>query len=598
MMTDSYSRFISEAFIGPIRSVLMVDDDYPTFDDILGAQQAENDGHQARTNKAWRSNPRGLMRIIDKFRRHSPPLLVDIHDGQNLGPESEHSVAQHLHQSDLLILDYQLDKARPGDGGRAIQVLRHLMRNDHFNLVVIYTNEKLDIVFENILLGLLAPCYQHGFDLCDEIVDIVETTEDSYPEVLEHLRGSVIVSQYLHSRRSLNEYLRAVCKGEGGYTQFLDICDRAKIPAKHRRKLLLYCLAEFERSELSIMNTNDSDNSFVWSTNSVKWLKADSIFVAFSEKSADDDLLDQLQIALSDWNPNPSRLFLAKIRAEIDDHGAVAQTQALAHRYALASWYFGLMESSDSERRSRIAESVSRHSDHLMDLVLPRVENFANRLIAADAACGDIEERCHHHFKVDPSNDQEWKQAALEHNALVCSGRPTGWHLTTGHIFLVAEEHWLCLSAACDMVPGQLPKWREQTLGERLPFIAVKLHPHKMPDDIHSNRYIFLQMDDGVNVFCFNDPCSEDSRPHWDLFFADRAGRFDPDGFGFSMWRTESEPQGEADSGDENPQLALVKLEAEVIRQLRYQYALNLIQKLGVSLTRVGLDFSDGLRAE
>ena len=598
-MTDRYSHFIAEAFITPIRSVLMVDDDYPTFDEILDAQKAENDGQKAPTNKAWRSNPKRLMTIIDKFRRRSPPLLVDIHDGQTDGQESDQSVATHLHQSDLLILDYQLDKTQSEDGTRAIQILRHLMTNDHFNLVVVYTNTKLDIVFEDILLGLLKPCYQDPtIELGRKTIEVIEAVEDEYPEVLDHLRESVTVPQYLHSRRNLDEFLRAVCKRERGYTRFLDLCERAKIEPQLRRGLLLYCLSKFERSKLHLMNLDSSDDYLVWSTNSVKWVKGKSIFVAFSNKSRDDDILSQLQSALRDWNPNPSRLFLAKIRAEMDEHGAAAQTQALTHRYALAAWYFGLMDSGDSQRRSRIAESVSRHSGQLMDEILPHVEDFANRLIAADATCGSVEERCHHHFRVNLSSKEEWKKAALEHNALVCSGRPTGWHLTTGHIFVMSDDYWLCLSAACDMVPGQLPKWRQQALGQRLPFIAVKLHPHNMPRDIQSNRYVFLKTGEDVRVFCFNDPSGEDSRPHWELFYADRAGKFESYIRNFSIWRTERTVQAESDANDDYPELVLVKIEAKVIHQLRYEYALNLIQKLGVSLTRVGLEFSDGVRIE
>ena len=35
MVSNHYSTFIQEAFIEPIRSVLIVDDDYPTYDEIL-----------------------------------------------------------------------------------------------------------------------------------------------------------------------------------------------------------------------------------------------------------------------------------------------------------------------------------------------------------------------------------------------------------------------------------------------------------------------------------------------------------------------------------------------------------------------------------
>ena len=93
----------------------------------------------------------------------------------------------------------------------------------------------------------------------------------------------------------------------------------------------------------------------------------------------------------------------------MDEYGAVAQTQALIHRHALAAWYFKLMASGESERRSRIAESVLRHSEHLMRAILPCVEEFANRLIRADTDSGDIEERCRYHFKVDPSDAEDGK---------------------------------------------------------------------------------------------------------------------------------------------------------------------------------------------
>ena len=156
---------------------------------------------------------------------------------------------------------------------------------------------------------------------------------------------------------------------------------------------------------------------------------------------------------------------------------------------------------------------------------------------------------------------------------------------------------WLCLSAACDMVPAQLPKWRKESFGQRLPFIAVKLHPRrKMPKDIQSNRYLFLRIQDDVEVFSFNASASEDSKPHWELFFAENAGKFSSNGFAFSIWRTERSVELVEDSGNESSELIMRSYQATVVSELRYEYALNLIQKLGVSLTRVGLDFSEGIR--
>ena len=312
-MTDKYSKFISEAFISPIRSVLMVDDDFPTFDEILNDQNASNDGQTLSTQKDWRSNPKRLMSILNGFRRRTPPLLVDIHDGQNVDQESEQNVATHLHQSDLLILDYQLDNTQRGDGTRAIQVLRHLMSNDHFNLVVVYTNEELDTVFESIVFGLLPPHYQASpVELEEGVNKVIESAEDQYPDLSQTLGDSITAAQYLHSRRFPSTYAQSMHNSEQPYSQFMEACEHANIHVKHRQHLLNYYLSEYEQEKLSKMHTKCSNHSFKWSTDSIKWLKADSIFIAFVKKTKDDNLLDGLENALRDWNPNPSRLFLAK----------------------------------------------------------------------------------------------------------------------------------------------------------------------------------------------------------------------------------------------------------------------------------------------
>ena len=38
MQTDHYADFVAEAYIKPIRSVVIIDDDYPTYDEVLSAE--------------------------------------------------------------------------------------------------------------------------------------------------------------------------------------------------------------------------------------------------------------------------------------------------------------------------------------------------------------------------------------------------------------------------------------------------------------------------------------------------------------------------------------------------------------------------------
>jgi hypothetical protein len=397
---------------------------------------------------------------------------------------------------------------------------------------------------------------------------------------------SVGNEQYYHSRLHPSNFLPVMLRGQGPYAAFADLCEITDWTTEDRRLVLQFALAQVEQELRSKMNPSSSSD-LTWSDAPTKWIRSESVFIAFSTKQDNGDLLDEIRKALDNWNPQPSRLFLTKLRAEMDERGVVAQGQALGDKYALAHWYKLLLDSDGSQRRWYIAESVSRHSEQLLSAILPSVEDFATRLIESEVSNsdGDLNVLCKGHFKVDLANDIQRRQAEREHNAFVCSKMREGWHLTTGHIFLMGGNHWLCLSPACDMVPSQLSKQRIETFGERLPFVGVQLQPiddGKIPKDVQTNRYVFLQIDGSVKGFCFNNPSGDNSAPHWHTLYAEHRGKFFEDTFEFEVLRTEMGIR----------QLIAKKYEAEVIGQLRYEYALNLMQRLSVSLTRIGLDFA------
>lgn len=578
MADEYYNAFIKEAFIDPIRSVLIVDDDYPTLDEVLNAELAKKEGEEKASNKAWHQNPERIKRAIEKFRRRNPPLLVDIHDGANVGLEGETDSVRHLHQCDLLVLDYELDSSKPGDGERAIEILRSLMSNKHFNLVIVYTRKTLDHVFNEVLWGLIAPSSDSlSPGETEKAEELIEEGEDNSEGFEKRLSESVGDAQYFYSRRCPKTYLRTMSKGGQPYSDFKRVCCSVGLTRDDRRLILRYLLKKFE-GRLIGKGSETRTADLLWSSDSVRWIKSDSIFVAFSEKSDDDDLLSELQAALNAWSPEPSVLFLTKLRAEMDEYGIAAQGQALENRRALAYWYHSLLCTADeSDQRWRAAESVSRHSEQLMDVVLPGVECFVLSLIKAEGG-GDNVRICKGHFGVDLAKSEVEKISMLEHNAFVCSKYPEGWHLTTGHIFVMCGEHWICLSPACDMVPSQAS-------GDRLPFIAVqlqKMRDGKMPSDIQTNRYVFIRIDGTVKGFCYNDPSRDGSAPLWEVLYAEKNGEFLGEDFRFTVSRIKQ--------GKTRPTAKRYKV--EVVGQLRYEYALNLIQKLGVSLTRVGLDFA------
>jgi hypothetical protein len=83
-----------------------------------------------------------------------------------------------------------------------------------------------------------------------------------------------------------------------------------------------------------------------------------------------------------------------------------------------------------------------------------------------------------------------------------------------------------------------------------------------------------------VKAFCFNDPAGESSAPTWHTLYAEKLGEFGADctfvALGVEMGKT---------------RMVAHSYPAVVVGQLRYEYALNLMQRLGGSLTRIGLDF-------
>lgn len=588
MANEHYAEFIDEAFIKPIRSVLIVDDDYPTLDEILegalakAAEGEEGGGGQPLSDKRWRNDPERIRKVIAGFRRPERPLLVDIHDGANVDTKGDQKVAAHLHQSDLLVLDYELDKSKPNDGLRSIEILRGLLSNDHFNLVVVHTSERLEVVFPTILFGVLAPsCAELEEHETQLLAQLIQAREDIDPEVSVKLSQTVGEEQYLAFRKNRPGAEQSMLEGKQPFSAFRALGTQAGWSDDHQKLILRQSLAAIEEAKRGDMSKRDFGD-IRWSNGARKWIKADSVFIAFSSKT-EEDVIAELKAALEDWDPAPSRLFLAKLRAEMDEHGVVAQSKALERKHALAQWYSQLLNAKGEQRRWLISDSVARHSDQLLAAIVDEVEDYATRLVDAEAqaAKGKVDARCKDHFGVDLADKQTKELAKAEHNAFVGSKPRAGWHLTTGQVFEMKGEHWICLSPACDLVPGQGAKRREG-LGSYLPFLAVKLHKKEIGKklDVNTNLFVFLHVDDKLQVFSFNQEGNEKTQPIWRLFYAANGGVFGGD-FGFRIAVPEIGKR----------RLLSVSQPAKVVAQLRYEYAINLVQKLGGALTRIGLDF-------
>jgi Response receiver domain len=578
-------------FIDPIRTVVVVDDEFPSMDSLIRKEKSEKE-----KKSSWKpENIERVSQILDVCRQPDRHWFVDIHDAEKISIEDEKKFAPYLHQTDLMILDYHLE-GNEGDGTKAIELLRLLKKNDHFNLVIVYTQGydqtagDIPRVVREIALGLMSPDDQ--LDLPEKaakyLFPVLEKWEDDDPEIVDRLKNAVDESAYLKLRQleiSTDQWLDLP-----EFTDVRVILEEKPKNIKLNEKLVLRWLVSEKQKELAIKLNQDREGviSFNPSDEGVNWIKTERLFVTVVSKLVEPDkLTEKLVDALNEWQPHPHRLIMSKMRAELSKRGVNAEERILENKFLETGWLKGLIDSDNDSKVWKIKSSIKNHWDSLGEKTHQCVEEFAAAIVD-------------HLSNVEPESlisrfslmdfDHHQNEIIKQINAFNCSKEVEGYHLTTGHV-LVAEnqgskEYWLCLSPACDLVPGQKKSGWKKNLGESLPFKAVKLFPwndEKALKNATRNNHLFLDIDEVISVFSFTPKGDSSSNPHWEQMFAKKDGKFEYLTKELNIERVEFGESG----------LMTNEAQFNIVAQLRYEYALSLLQRLGGALSRVGLDFEN-----
>lgn len=561
-----------------MRSVLIVDDDYPTLEDVLLGKGEED-------QKEWRNNREGVKNVIDGFHNTEPPLIVDVHDGSNVDTEGDRQAAAHMHQCDLLVLDFELDRTKKEDGTLSIGILSRILRNEQFNLVILHTLANLkERVFPAVIRQILPPADAFiSAKEYDEVHDlfVAHQIEEGNGEVYSTLEKSITLGHYLYFRKNRCAWPLEKTPERPDYNAVNKAAAALGLATDEGRSLVArYALRRWEEDNLSAPAAT-AQGRFEWSEKEPMWIRCESGFIAFTNKDPKGRLLDDLTEALVAWRPPPSRLFLAKLRAELDRAGVLAEGKALGNRQVLAHWYKSLLKGSGATRDMTISATVTRHTDMLMDDILPQVRDFASRIVTAEDPEADPATLCLDYFDVDLSIPAIRKAALNEHNAFVCSKEPDAAHLVTGQIFKGLGDYWICLTPICDLVPSQ-PRLR---IGDSQPFIAAKLKKMEgsgVPKNIMEGATVVLKLE-GEGPTGYSIAAESNSQPLWWTFYAPHKGSIKDEAIDLYYLDADTETK-----------LPVLKTEAFVrVGQLRYEYALSLMHRLGSSMTRVGLDFEE-----
>ncbi|QFY43523.1 hypothetical protein F6R98_13585 [Candidatus Methylospira mobilis] len=498
----------------------------------------------------------------------------------------------------MLILDYHLDGNQGSE--KAINILRRLAGNSNFNLVVVYTQNRseagagIENTINEIALSLACPATQLKLhqgkltslqkkmgaweDIQDGIFDYLLGCVDqiAFLKVLERDDRSWNAISEMPELNDLARYLNSIPQGVNlNADQVIELL-------MHRRQ------SDFcqKMSQVPYGRVTTGSN------NDINWIRTDSLFITVVSKQHDPNTIpERLLDALEAWDPVPHRLIMSKMRSELDQQGVMAETGVLMNRHLHAGWLEEILESDEAKRRTSVRLNVARHWESLGGKIESSVVDFAER-VAAYLSHPDHRHMMMKRFDLLGAGQQR-EDVCLQLNSYACSKPIEGHHLTTGHILRIdrsssSSEYWLCLTPACDLVPGQgNDKGWKKRLGSWLPFKAVRLYSaDKTPALKNASRgsHLFLQIENKLNVFGFSENAEGrdvDGQPlRWEQLFAAGNGAFNG-----------SNQLEVAYIVDEKGILSHKKYQGVVVAQLRYEYALNLLHRLGSHLSRVGLDF-------
>lgn len=604
-------NLIREAFIDPIRSVLIVDDQYPTWEEVLNdrlpAESRDSELNERSERKSWRDDPNGTLSVVSQFRKKKPALVIDIHDAfdafasdqeKQEGEASSETTglqetASHLHQSDLLILDYNLEGETSGLEGRlARDILKSVLRNKHFNLVIIHTQEKqLREVFYNCLISLSTPLHPSFSDkrgIIDSARERLAELSDEEAFSDSELPNYFDLGAYMNLRHpsvdcasAFREYMR----GNGPLSRLHEWARKLELKGAQLMGFAYWAIERFEKQYAGIFLDEPFDG-LDWSLQGERlWLRTGRGFVTFVEKDHQ-DLLKELQLALEAWEPSPSRLLSAKVRHEISCNGVEAEDRTLSKSHVFAYFYDLIRNGGSEEKRATLVrEHLNRQTETLTHQIAPAVVVFGESIFRTDADTGG---RFASHYGVDLTDSMAEREAAKHFNSYVSTLPlvPGDDHLDCGHIFQINSEWWVCATPACDMEPGQNTIAFVGSSNELRPFTALRLNEVEEKTlterHINSGLYCFAEIDRG-SITCLGLPLQDadigSEKVTWRTFIAKNDGRLTDNTFDVLRPRLNA-GEVEVHSGT-----------AQVKAKLRYEYALNYIQKVGVSVTRIGLGY-------
>jgi Response receiver domain len=572
---------IQDAFLGDLRTVILIDDQFPSYDDACAGKAHE------------RSETKRAVALGKGFRGLGFTCEVE----NNPVPPSE-----HVQKGDLIVLDYHLTGDHD-DGSKARQVLRELLGYAQQHLVIVYTSDPQPrSVWLRIMASLAGNESENPaeFDNDEQEDEFKEWKRDRNYELSEEPFIQFLKRDKKWVAASLRE-LEGHGLNPGKLRKFASRVAHMQVKGyggTYRPKL--------HRLEVSGKGST--------------WIRCDNLFVVVVKKGDEEDLhsaeknaatvlRDHLLDALCEWNPSFLRVMLNFARHRIVEQGFIGDDRVLKDPTSEAGWLMFMEGGTPEERKERVTALYGRLFEDLVVEALDQIEKFSAE--HADSFVGQYSASSTNVSSsaidsVEVANqslaavrrragvDENVKDESILHslNDYLAFEPSIPTFLRTGTVFIKLLDNGrfdgdpaICTTPDCDLVP-RVPKsgW-----GKRLsPHIPVLYRPVSMSKEFaealtraEESRSLFRKVDNISQVLELFTKEGGHRRP--EMIFVEDQGRISPSG----EFRAR---------GVHSPDTTL-ELQApqryKVIGQLRARYAMRLLHETGHHLSRIGVDFVD-----
>ena len=509
----AYNDLITKTFLdNAIRSVLMIDDDYLTYENVLQSQENgrldsifENEQKKTTSVKASK---------LQKF-FNGRNFICDISDGVNSFK------ADRARKSDLLILDYQLSNNDPKE---SLEILHSMANSNHMNLVVIYTHEDLKEAWLQTAVSL-----RSGFK--NEYESIINSSEEFEEFWNDKTDDDTIVPEEWKdfTQDELAEYLLSnnIKKFHARIASFLEACEK-KYTVNTTKASLLRLLDDYDILKCAQTNYENFKGEF----SNTPWLLIGNVFIAFHKKKNDempDELWKTLEDSLIKWNPNYFRLILSEMQNVLENEGVSFAQFNSSQYFEQAGWLWQILSDSASlTMRDLLKQNMTKLSDSLLlntdllafseNLKATISSEFPQKKLIEGRPTDAEKQEAFETVKVQleialnkTKQSVDIDHAAIVHelNKSLSLKEISSNHITTGMVLKGDGDSWfICVSPACDCVPEQ----NNTQLTKRLapdykPLKLLELKPINLELAVEkSTNGKCLFLDDKVALEVFGEP--------------------------------------------------------------------------------------------